>query len=54
MDPVVKHTESELLGWKFHFSDSGIANSHEIETMGNELDLFQVPTIIFNKNSAIF
>lgn len=47
----VKVIQAELLDWKFKFTDSGIATSHEIEDMGNELDLFQVPTIIFAKNT---
>jgi hypothetical protein len=48
----VKHTDAELLEWRFRFADCGIATSKEIEAIGNELDLFQIPTIIFNKNSA--
>lgn len=53
MQPLqVKHTVAELKGWKFLFEDYGIATSKEIEAIGNELDLFQIPTIIFNKTSA--
>ena len=48
----VKHTDAELVGWRFRFAGCGIATSKEIEAIGNELDLFQIPTIIFNKNSA--
>jgi hypothetical protein len=55
MQPIaVKTTEAYLKEWKFTFTDSGIANSKDIETIGNELDLFQTPSIIFNKNTAVF
>jgi hypothetical protein len=50
----VKLTEAQLLDWKFRFTDNGIATSKEIEEIGNELDLFQIPTIIFPKNTATF
>ena len=52
MQPNVKVTEAALLCWKFRFEDSGIANSKEVELVGNELELFQTPTIIFSKNKV--